>query len=285
MEAKAPICSIKLDRLIFTAQARQGDRIASINGYETVADFRPRPQGKTPSYSRVRKFRCTHDNSHVDVQYRPARPWCRPLRIKLTADDRTGITPTQVQAVLGSCLDQRPSLVELAFDFPFQSGVDDEYVRQHARFGKSRLRQDRGGTGQLRYGSRSSPKLVRCYWKRNLRCYRVELELHSALLRKIGLIDVHEWGRLYRLVPSHLSFEAISWRKLGRHLRRKFGQHDDALLQETRRRAENSLASAMRFLRRKGILNPHRFLYALRVNEEVKVAMRGLLSDFSRIQV
>jgi hypothetical protein len=283
MQTKA-LCMVKLDRTIFTGEGRQGGRIARIDGYNVIADFRPKPQGKIASYDRVRKFRSRSDDSQVVVQYRRLHPWCRPLRVTVIADDSTGIERPQFDAVLQPCLGHRSSTVELAFDFPVGSGVDSTFVRRHARFGKSRRRHDRGGEGQLRYGGRQSPKLVRCYWKPRLHCYRIELELHSALLRLIGVTDISEFGRLYGIVPSHFCFAAISFRRLERHLLRKFGEDGQVLLVETRLRAAKSLRLALSFLKRNGIANPHRFLHPLRLNDELKAALRSWLGRFCRAE-
>jgi hypothetical protein len=282
MDAKEQTCpDTKLDRFIFNADAQQDGRISTIEGYEVAADFRPRHQG-TASYARVRRFRSSENASEIRVQYKPLRPWCRSLRVTSIADDNTGITRTELDAVLKECLNHRSSTIELAFDFPDGSGIDHSFVRQHARFGKSRRRHDRGGEGQLRYGDRRSPKMVRSYWKRNLKCYRIELELHSALLRRIGVTEISQFGRLYSVVPSHFSFVTISWKKLERHLRKKFGSDAHVLLEEARARAERSLRLALRFLRRSGISNPHRFLVPLRLNREIKMALRKWLAGFCR---
>lgn len=272
---------VKLDRYAFIADARRGGLISAIEGYEVAADFRPRHQG-TASYARVRRFRSSENSSEIRVQYKPLHPWCRSLRVTLIADDATGITRAERDAVLKTCLNPSSSTIELAFDFPDGSGIDHDFVRQHARFGKSWRRHDRGGKGQLRYGDRRSPKLIRCYWKRNLDCYRIELELHSALLRRIGVSDISEFGRLYTIVPSHFSFVTISWKRLERYLRKKFGRDAQVLLEEARTRAERSLRLALGFLRRSGISNPHRFLVPLQLNREIKMALRKWLAGFCR---
>jgi hypothetical protein len=154
--------------------------------------------------------------------------------------------------------------------------VDEAFVSRYGRFGKSRRREDLGGAGQLRLGSRGSLKLVRCYQKEALDCFRVELELHSALLRKFGVEDCR---KLYvvasKLIPSHLCFLGFRWKKLARSLTRRFGSKGADILREARRRRDDvSLRDALRFLTEQGLPNAHRFLFRLEINKEVEVALR-----------
>src|ERR1700730_9386541 len=122
--------------------------------------------------------------ARADWEDQRQQGWLPPWRITLIADDQTGLTPEEVNKFIKHCRQYRLVLIELALDFAPASHVDEVYVMQHGIFGKSRSRPDLGGPGQLRHGSRRSGKLVRCYWKDQVGAYRVELELHSGLLRK-----------------------------------------------------------------------------------------------------
>jgi hypothetical protein len=183
-------------------------------------------------------------------------------------------------------------LFELAFDFDPSSGVDDAFVLQHALFGKSRFRSDRGGPGQLRYGSRFSGKLVRCYRKDAVNAFRVEIELHSSLLprrqrdNRLEIID-SRWPEIadaaFSIVPAHLKFVKIRFGALGRHLRRRFGERGDVLLARTRARSTDSLHSALTYLRGKGVHNPHRFLQPMtQINAALEQAIDEWATDFLR---
>lgn len=273
---------VKVDRYMFTADPSLDKSLPTFAGYEVVKDFRPRNPRRLRSYARVRWLRTAKDTSRIRLQYKPLHPWCRPLHITFYPDDFTGITRDQLNVVLAPCSRPRISLIELAFDFPSNSGVDNNFVLQHARFGKSRRRIDRGGKGQLRYGDRGSPKLVRCYWKDKIQRHRVELELHSSLLRRIGVNCPLQFPKLYGIVPPHFSFVSISWERLERYFRKnRFGEAD-ALMEGTRARAERSLQRALRFLKRSGVANPHRFLVPLRRNKEIKMALRNWLDSVWR---
>ena len=135
----------------------------------------------------------------------------------------------------------------------------------------------------LLFGSRGSTKLVRCYFKWQVNAYRVEPEIHAALLRKIGLANVSCLGVLYGLIPKHLGFVRVSWPDLAQYLQRKFPEDAEALLEEARRRrAKAYLHVFLRLLKGQGVSNPHLFLRPMRINREMKAALARWLEGFSR---
>lgn len=265
-----------MDRIRFGAIARNGSRIASIPGFKAVKDVRVKRQGVIATYERITVFRSLTNSCQVVVQYKRLRRWLAPCTVTIIGDDTTGITPKELWCVCAQCHPRKPSLVELAFDFNLKVGADRRYVLRYGVFGKTRRRVDRGGPEHLRYGSRSSPKLVRCYRKSNIDADRIELEIHSALLRKMEVAKVHDLHLIAsKLFPRHIRIVGVRWRELEAHLLRRFGNSGTTVLAETRRiRDEVSLRDAMRLLSGKGVVNPHRFLRPLRVNEQIKAALR-----------
>ena len=192
----------------------------------------------------------------------------------MNGDDETGILPSQLRRVLRKCRFFRFVLVEVAVDFSPKLGVDRRFVRRHGAFGKSRRRPDRGGPGQVRYGSRKSGKLVRCYWKEEVNAFRVELELHSPLLRKFRIDKLADIADVpYCIFPKHLRFVRFRWGALSRHLNGRFGLRGEAILAAVRDKDDVSLARGSKYLRRKGVNNVHRFLEPLRVNRSVEEAL------------
>jgi hypothetical protein len=156
------------------------------------------------------------------------------------------------------------------------------------RVGKSRRRFDRGGAQQLRYGSRKSGKLVRCYWKKEVEAFRVELEFHSRLLarhkrpkaeKNYQFIDVPN-----EILPvdleKHFRFVRISWRALESYLVRRYGSRGRAILCDARIKAQTSLRSVTRFLRRNGVTNVHRFLKPMSINRSIDEALTTWFLDF-----
>jgi hypothetical protein len=267
-----PICTVKLDRFTLTAA---GSPPKQIPGFKRVKGFRPRPQGKLPTYSRVQTFCSTSNSARLSLQYKPVMPWLDDLRFTLIADDEDGISLDEVESVLAQCSRHKPSMVELACDFDPGSVVNRRFVLRHGRFGKTQRRKDRGGPGNLRYGSRGSPKLVRCYFKERLGRYRIELEIHSGLLRKLGIASGYELGRLAsQLLPAHFQFVGFRWDQLRAHLVKKFGQVEaDLILEEARERSDSSLRDATRYLSQSGVTNVHRFFGRLKLNRPIQSAM------------
>jgi hypothetical protein len=85
------------------------------------------------------------------------------------------------------------------------------------------------------------------------------------------------------LFPAHVRFVEFRFGALGRHLRRRFGERGDVLLEQTRARSTESLHSALAYLRRKGINNPHRFLQPMtRINAALERAINDWAVDFLR---
>jgi hypothetical protein len=130
----------------------------------------------------------------------------------------------------------------------------------------------------LYWGGRKSDKLVRSYEKEEVNRYRVELELHSQLLRreKISTLDDFE-GLIDAIYPRHIQFVDVAWDRLKRHLRRK--RHGRALIAGAQHRAA-SLSRLRRYLRRHGISNFNRFLLPLAINKKIDRAITTFFLDF-----
>jgi len=266
----------RLDRLKLQAEKRSGTRLPAIQGFRVVRDSRVKPQGKVPTYARVRALESRTTGCRIFVQYQRRRGWLASFFITIIGDDKLGITPEDIVSVRAGYRLQLPSLVELALDFCPTSRVDRVYVLKHGRFGKSRLRTDRGGAGGLRFGSRGSPKMVRAYAKQTVGRFRVELELHAAFLRRFSINDCEQLYLVASyLLPGHVRFVGFRWTKLEFYLLRRFGAAGRVILAESRRlRDEGSLRQAVRFLSAKGVSNPHRFFLPLRINRNIRQALR-----------
>jgi len=137
-------------------------------------------------------------------------------------------------------------------------------------------------TVDLYYGSRKSDKFVRCYKKREVGAYRVELELHSGLLRRHHIADLHDLVRLPELVcPKHFQFVDPDWNRLKQYLARKLGGKSESVLAGARRR-KMSILRLQRYLRRKGIVNTHRFLVQRTINNDIRRALDRWARKFNR---
>ncbi len=268
-------CNVLLDRWAIAGSGSIKPP-KEIPGFQMLKDFQPRTQGKLRTYDRVRTFRATSSSAELSLQYQPVMPWLEPWKFTLIGDDRSGITYEEAEAVMAQLSNHKITLAELAFDFPEPSKVNRRVVLRHARFGKSQRRKDRGGPGAIRYGLRQSPKMVRCYFKSKLGCYRIELEVHSPLLRKFGIIKFFQLGLLAaKLVPAHFQFVGIDWDAVRRYLIRRFGKSEaNRISERARSLSASSLSEAVAYLKRRGIPNTHRFLRPLKINRAVGEAIR-----------
>jgi len=140
--------------------------------------------------------------------------------------------------------------------------------------------QNKEKTHALYYGSRKTGKFVRCYQKSTLGVDRVELELHSGLLRNILTLD----DFLYlpdTVYPKHLQFVEFDWRRLEQHLSKKRADESSRIIAGAKRRAA-SLQKVRRYLHKHGVANVHRFLVPLAMNEEVSRALDRWARNFKK---
>ena len=282
---------VRLDRLQVTSWSRSWSKLPNVPDYKVERDTRLRKES-SPGYERVRYLVNIVSGTRVKWQYRRRTAYVREWRITWEAGEGGAIRPSDLLPILGRCRFARTILIELALDFDPSSVVDRTFVKRYARFGKSRRRFDRGGPGNLRYGSRKSAKLVRCYYKPEVQAYRVELELHSRFIngRKSRwctssdspehMLDDISLTAL-RIVPEHLHFVRLNWWALETYLVRTFGcAVAETFLREARRRADLSLAYATRFLRKK-VKNVHRFLIPMSINDRVETVLLAWSNKFA----
>jgi hypothetical protein len=136
----------------------------------------------------------------------------------------------------------------------------------------------------LYYGGRKSEKFVRCYWKGNLGAFRVELELHSGILRRNDISALDDLLDVPEIVyPKHIQFVDVDWSRLEQHLATRFGMKASQILTRARKEAF-SMQRLCSYLRRKGVVNVHRFLVPLAINETVFQELKGWARDFRREQ-
>ncbi|MGA7567077.1 MAG: hypothetical protein WBW53_13570 [Terriglobales bacterium] len=236
----------------------------------------PERRGERRTYDRLRTFESTTNSAKLSLQHKPVLPWLLPWRFTLIADDNDGLTPEQVRNVVLLCSSHKLTLVEIAFDFSPKGIVDHRLVLRHAKFGKSRLQQNRSADTYFRYGTRLSTKMVRVYRKEKLNCFRVELEIHSALLRKYQITSAFELGRLAgELVPAHIQFVGYRWEGVRRYLAQRFGKRKGVdILRRARELADTSLRGAARLLSEFAVPNAHRFQSPLRLNLRLQGALK-----------
>lgn len=266
------MCQVRLDRIQILAETKKA-RLPAISGFRIMWDSFVRRQTSIQTYRRVRSYENPQTGTKIYIQYQPACPWLSPAKITVVADDRRPLLRRELEEILKGYAQYRLLLVELAVDFSPGSGVDRCLVRRHGRFGRSRLNP--GRPGSLWYGTRRSGKLVRCYRKPEVEAYRVELEVHSPLIRKHGLQSLEALRRLPALLyPAHLQFMRLDWVALYNHLLRR-RLPAKKILREAKSYAW-SIHGLMGFLRHElGLRNVHRFLVPLEMNEQIRLALEN----------
>lgn len=278
-------CEVRLDRIIVGVPERLPEGLPELEGFKLKKDTLVRARGGVRTYDRARWYRSEENSCKVSISYQRVAPWLPMYRVTIYADDQTGITLDELRRVLVGFPDHLISLLEIAFDFDPATPVDKKFVLRHMRFGKSQRQKTLGGPDQLRFGSRQSPKLVRCYWKTELQRYRVELELHGSLLRSLAIRNITNLPEVAtRLCPGHISFERVDWDKLEAHLIRRYGARDGKKQSaEAREQAQISRSSARRILSA-SVYNPHRFFRATVRNESLRDALRCWAEGFSMFE-
>ena len=132
----------------------------------------------------------------------------------------------------------------------------------------------------FKYGGRKSAKFVRCYFKEELGVFRVEVELHSELLRDISAAE--DFTRLHQIIfPKHFSFVEFDFGRLKRFLETHDNDGYIDIEAEARRRA-GSLRSLRSYLHSQGLVNFHRFLVPLPINAEIMRASKRWARNFMK---
>ena len=269
-------CAIRgrLDRLQFNCWAPSGRTPPTLKGFETVWDRFVRRQTSTGTYARCRCYRGVATGTQIFWQYHRTKGWLRPWKVTLVANDYHGLSYDEINSAMKHCRFCRFLIVEIAIDFGLSVGVNANFIHRHEVFGKSRERKDRGGPSQIRFGSRKSNKLVRCYFKDAIDAFRVELEVHSQLLRKNQIEKLDDLpGVAYLISPEHFTFAKVRWRALRHYLKRRYPSEAAETLAQTKKRARVSLRRAMQYLRQKGVVNRHRFLAPMLINRRIENAL------------
>jgi hypothetical protein len=273
-------CRVKFDRFQVLAQLPVGARPPEISGYQVVRDSFVRSQTTTQTYARVRELLNPTSGTQIFIQYHPALPGLSPFKLTLVSDDRKTMPLEEIRRILGRFTRHRFSLVEVAWDFQPTSGIDLCFVRRCALFGKSRRNISRLYALSALYGSRKGQKLVRCYSKKELNSFRVELELHSAWLRRYGISQLEDLRKLpASLFPNHFRFVDLDWKRLEKCLLHR-GLQAAQIIEEAKQKSD-SIHGVLWFLRRSaGVNNAHRFLVDGYGNQTIQESLKKWSQQF-----
>jgi hypothetical protein len=162
--APVPGCEVKLDREQLYCVQNPTAALMAVHSFKSLTGHRiNRPaDGRFQAYSRVQWFESRTSGMKFLIESERREAWLPPYRLTLYADDRTGLLPDEVFAVLEVLPDFRLTVMELAVDVhPGQ--MNRKFVREHALFGKSRPVPSVNGTDY--WGTRRGTKRVQAYVK------------------------------------------------------------------------------------------------------------------------
>jgi hypothetical protein len=103
------------------------------------------------------------------------------------------------------------------------------------------------------WGARKGQKLVRSYARPETQVHRVELELHSRLLRVYGINSSDDFPRLVNnLIEKHIAFFRLDRKKLIQRLQRNgFNGRKQQLILEQVSDRKADMYDVLRFLRKR----------------------------------
>jgi len=272
-------CECKIDRVILTTNTLSWKAIFGIPGYVPQDPYRLRRQ----NYRFAQRFRGTGSISEIVIEYARTASWFPHFRITIIPRDQTGLQYEDFRLLLEVLPSFKITVLEVAWDFPSGCVVDLDYVRRFGLFGSTWM-QPGSNPFHDKWGNTGS-KIVRAYFKWDTFQFRVELELHGQLLRRLGISDVFDFRKLVAaLVPDHIDFSQLDEAKVAQALDRTgLPQHEvSAILKRVKQKAQTSLWSAKRYLREKAHLdNRHRLLVPVpEINRVIRVALETLVAQW-----
>jgi hypothetical protein len=270
---------VRLDAIKVAASDFDKGKFRELEDYRLAYDYRLNGDPAKRLYDRARSYENTRMGMKVGVAYDPAHAWMPGCLVTMTPNDRTGMRRYELEELLAQLPNYRFLKIEVAHDFRVGSVVDAAFARKHLMIGKSR-RNSEAGTAMLHFGARRSPVFARCYWKRPIKRYRVEIEYHRPWLAKNGIKTTDDFSRLPDLTARHhIAFYRINPLKLSSCLARLDVPVAPALREVIAR--EDDLHVALHYLRHDlGVVNALRVLAPLKTNIRVERALREWAQDW-----
>ena len=266
-------CRSIIDRAHFTSAKFPVTDILASAEYRSVKSHRivAKKSNQPYGYGRVRVLKNERTGTELKVLSKPFKPWLAAYRYEFRGLDSTGILAEDFFPVLQFLRAYRVVLLELAVDFAPSTGVDENVVRRHARFGKSRQGTDQRWPTRQTWGSRNGGKFIRTYFNPEIAAHRVELQLRGKLLRRLRIRDVFDLRELAGAIPAGLiQFVEIDNAALERRLSRRYRAEQVARILGFVAARDTDLADALRYLRKNAKLsNVHRLLRPMRNLDEL----------------
>ena len=249
--------------------------------------WRKRPNQFLP-YERIHVLKSTHDATQIWVYSEPGSSRLDAYRVHFFPDDQHSLRPEHFFSV-ARLVEEPPRvrLLEVAFDFSAESGIDGSFVRAHGIFGKCRPYCVGTRNGWDAWGSRAGSKFVRSYNKTEIHKHRLEPQLQSRFLQEHQLLLASDLPKLANILPAHhIFFARLSQSKLNAALQNAGlpARQIQRTLRIVGGLEKKSLLAALRFLRREvGLTNVHRLVEPLEPeNQLVRNALLKLADDWRR---
>jgi hypothetical protein len=237
--------------------------------------IRPRDPNHDHGYGRAHWFRRFKSEMKLAVESEPRERWLAPYAVTIFADDRTGLLPDQVFGILEILPAARMTLMELAFDFSFASGVTRAYVRRRGVFGKSQRDLSLTNPNVDWWGARKGAKRVKSYSKLAIAAHRVEFRMRPKFVHAHGIHDIFDFGKFVDLLPGHhFLFARLDEEKIAAQLRRTRNDRDARSVLREIGELDGDLTAQMKVLRDAGLKNTRRLLIPLKRNRLVREAVR-----------
>lgn len=268
-------CTAKLDRFICFCDEDPTRQLMGVTRFKSESShfIKPYHDGRFQPYSRVHSFRDWHSDMKFKIESRRREPWMPAYRITLYADDRTGLLPEQLFAVLEVIPKFKLSVIEIAFDF--SPSISRTLLRQRVLFGKSRPAPPKDTTSY--WGTPKGSKGVRIYYKKEVDKYRVELELHAKFLRSYRIRDIFDFQKFCEILPTkHIYYARFDEMKLITLLR-SMGMSYTEIWKILKDLAvlQGDLWPTLFYLRLEvGLRNARRLLVPLKTNRLIREALK-----------
>jgi hypothetical protein len=173
------VCMVILDVLVLLCKQNPTHALMDLPELRSLPGHWLSDPGRL-GYRRVKWFKARSSDMKICVYSERMDNWLSPYRVRIIADDRTGLTPDEVLRILEVMPKHRLTILELAFDFSFASGVTRDFVRRYGVFGKSRRDKSNNNPMGEWWGARTSAKRVKSYFKDEVCGHRVEFVLRSG---------------------------------------------------------------------------------------------------------
>jgi hypothetical protein len=269
-------CVCKADRIELTC-ATYPRHVLKDLGYRNVSR---RTLWGQKIYRFVDRYRGEKSIREITAAFEPRVRWAPACRLTLIPRDATGGTASDLQ----SLWERTPvdlMLLELAFDFPFDSVVDVDFIRRHFLSGKMHLKP---GSDPFHERFPGASRTMRVYTKWEIASVRLELEIHSRLLRTEEVRDFFGFQRLAdHIVPGCAFFAMLNRPRVTEALKLQALSADRIeVIEHALDVRSKSLCDSLQYLRSNvGLKNTRRLLSPLNeINGALADAVRKWAAGF-----